>query len=503
MDGDKFRRCALYAVIAVCVLFGPFLYGYYLGVDTARLPSLELGFAPDPHQHLGSASSRTKNFHFLIPATSATINLCELLLTGAILQYPEPIFLGWEHRGVFDGSKSHLFKITETANYLRSLPPSSDDDLVFLLDAYDVWLQLRPSVLVSRYYEILKKHDDALQEQGILGDGLAENGARIRSKILMGADKFPGPPNMDQPFVWAVPNSTYPSDVFGDETDTSDIDHRRPQYLNSGTIIGPVKDVLDLFEATEDAILREAADDDQPLEHSDQYYLGQVWGPQEVARQRLRNGRNGFEMQVPYGAYVPDTQGMRTEYGVCLDREQELFQVLSGWPAWLTKLKFDGSESPEVEGSLSESIRSKSWTLQNDVIESEGPYAALEPDELPDRPRGWENVSLGANAVNRQPYGLLHLNGDKIKREEWWPELWFHPYGETLQKAARRRQVAAEVPEVFMELDGISYKQTHQMFRDHEKAGAWTANGQYVAWSEMCGKVEAKGDLYTPESWTG
>lgn len=87
---------------------------------------------------LRPAPLKSRQLHYLLPATAANLNFCRLLLSSTITGYPEPILIGWGGHGKYDGAKSHLFKISETLAYLKNLPPSNDDDLVLLVDAYDV-----------------------------------------------------------------------------------------------------------------------------------------------------------------------------------------------------------------------------------------------------------------------------------------------------------------------------------------------------------------------------
>lgn len=126
-------------------------------------------------------------FHLLLPATARNVNICKLLLSAAVTGYPNPILLGWQGHGQYNGSKSHLFKISETLAYLDDLPPSSDNHLVLVLDAYDIWLQLRPDVLIKRYYTAIEKANIWLKQEGI--HGAEHGGAKVKQSVLFGPDK--------------------------------------------------------------------------------------------------------------------------------------------------------------------------------------------------------------------------------------------------------------------------------------------------------------------------
>jgi hypothetical protein len=93
--------------------------------------------------------------HLVIPASSAKPNLCRSLLSAAVLDYPLPVLINWAMEEDPDNEyKMHLAKISGILEYLRGLPPRNDKDLVLVVDGYDVWFQLRPEVLIQRYFEI-------------------------------------------------------------------------------------------------------------------------------------------------------------------------------------------------------------------------------------------------------------------------------------------------------------------------------------------------------------
>lgn len=172
--------------------------------------------------------SRTAQLHLLLPATATNLNLCKLLLSATITGYPTPTLLGWEGHGQYNGTESHLFKISETLAYLDNLPASADDDLVLVLDAYDVWLQLPPDVLIKRYFSAIDKANARLKREGI--HGVEHGGAVVKQSILFGPDKTCWPDDERRAACWAVPESSLPKDIFGPATDTWMVPNR-PRWL--------------------------------------------------------------------------------------------------------------------------------------------------------------------------------------------------------------------------------------------------------------------------------
>ncbi|CRK32666.1 hypothetical protein BN1708_019063, partial [Verticillium longisporum] len=86
-----------------------------------------------------------------------------MLLSTVANGYPAPLIINWgrdfhKQGGWFGGS--HLGKIDGTLDALEALasdeeaPPAErlrPDDLVLIVDAYDVWFQLPPRVLIERF----------------------------------------------------------------------------------------------------------------------------------------------------------------------------------------------------------------------------------------------------------------------------------------------------------------------------------------------------------------
>lgn len=478
------RRSFVLITTAFFALFGLFFFGLHF--STIRYASREFLSSP----------SRSRTLHLLVPATSANLNLCRLLLSAAITGYPEPIFIGWGGRGIYNGTESHLFKITETLTYLRSLPPSADDDLVLLVDGYDVWMQLRPDVMISRYSKVLAANEERVRKDGILGKEI--EGTQVRNTVVFGPDKIHWPQGRNDPPVWAAPESPLPRYAFGPKTDT-DMHTARPRFLNSGTIMGPVKDVREVFLAALDMLSRKY-DAEWEFRNSDQFYLAEVWGEQEINRRKLQYGSQyaARPRAINKHIIIPDIPaGKRTEYHICLDYESELFQAATAWERSLAWMRFnDSTPLPKEDKEVWSESAMKTWTLRQDILASEPPFAATEdPDD-----GSWEEVMLGTNTVSKSPFPLFHVTGNKMVLEWWWPRMWFHPHGERLLKAARRRELnnvrsVQNADKNFTFVDGVQWKGARpiqaQAHVDYVgKGGAWQTSGRWIPWNSMCSAHE-------------
>ncbi len=209
------------------VVAATFLFAFL----TSSLPSK----FQDTLHSFRAAPAETRQLHYLLPATAANLNFCRLLLTSTITGYPEPILIGWEGHGKYDGAQSHLFKISETLAYLRTLPASNDDDLVLLVDAYDVVMLMPPEVMISRYFDLLETSNDRLRHEKIYGEH--HGGDEISNTLFWGPDKTCWPGGADRAACWAVPEVPMHPKAFGPDTDSWMV-LARPRWLNSGTLIG-------------------------------------------------------------------------------------------------------------------------------------------------------------------------------------------------------------------------------------------------------------------------
>ena len=171
----------------------------------------------------GSTAKNKSDFHLLLPATNKDVNLCKTLLTAAVLDYPTPTLIAWNQTfdntgknslgsrqdapwltvtGGLLGGGSHVGKITGVLQYLESLDSSADSDLVLMMDSYglllfplldeikahtvaDIWFQLRPEVLLSRYHAINEAANVRLRQRL----GSAVDAEDLQQTIIFGAGK--------------------------------------------------------------------------------------------------------------------------------------------------------------------------------------------------------------------------------------------------------------------------------------------------------------------------
>lgn len=473
------------------------------GIYSSSTPISSLG----QRLRKGSDGAGDLQFHLLVPATASNLNLCKLMLSAAVTGYPDPILLGWNGHGLYNGAESHLFKISETNAYLNSLPTAQDGDLVLLLDGYDVWLQLRPDVLISRYHAVVEKSNKRLRKEGIYSQ--EAGGAPIRNSIIFGPDKTCWPEDPRRTACWIVPESTMPSDCFGPETDQWVVPNRA-RWLNSGTIMGPVKDMRDLLNATMSTIHR-TYDEEFEMNNSDQFYFQEVWAEQEFSRTLLRDGRiepPTFDMpgMGPVQGVLPTIpEGTRTEYHIAVDYESGLFQSAAYYTEFVTWMSFNHNtaiSSDQRQHSLSR-LRIDQITLTPDVLASPPPVPKDLADDILPQDVSWEDLMLGTNVITQQVFPVWHVTGVKQYLDTWWHRMWWHPHGEALLKASKGLSGKSwDSIEIVAIVDGVRYAGAKMQMSSAEPSpdasdyetgylgGAWSDQGDWLDWKGLCGMHE-------------
>ncbi|KAJ6620630.1 hypothetical protein B0H10DRAFT_1066922 [Mycena sp. CBHHK59/15] len=167
--------------------------------------------------------AKSRRLYHLLPINEERSGplFCKALMSSLVHGY-SPVLLNWEAQG--DGSYMQRMKITGVYEFLRNLTTSDDNDVVFMMDALDVWLQLSPNTLLDRY-------------------------AEFRGMVVVGADKACWPNAWDEPACRDVPESPVPKIAYGSELESEDNGsiNTRPRWANSGTVIGTVRSMRNVY----------------------------------------------------------------------------------------------------------------------------------------------------------------------------------------------------------------------------------------------------------------
>lgn len=161
----------------------------------------------------------------------------------------------------------------------------------------DIWFQLRPEVLVSRYHSINHAANERLRERL----GRAVDIEEIDQTIIFGAGKRCAPNQVHSRACYPIPASPLPDDLYGANTDTimgrNKITSLKQRYLNSGYVIGPVSDMRRLWRRAQEIVksLSDHPEWDNGSHGSDFMYHGSdqsvfniIFGEQEFQREIMR-----------------------------------------------------------------------------------------------------------------------------------------------------------------------------------------------------------------------
>jgi len=460
------------------------------------------------------------SLHLLVPATSSNADLCKILLSASILGYPPAVLINWAAPEDADPYVQHLAKVWTILEYLDRLADSGKgDELVLIVDGFDVHFQLPPEVIISRYYQENARADKRVVDT--VGEEMAAQ-YNMRQTVIFGHDKLCWPMDNRRPACWVVPEASDSRWVYGPYTDTQAA-YARARWLNSGTVIGPVNDTRDVFRATLDLIHTKHTTD------SDQFYFANLFGLQEFARKSVRTDEPFKDIKKSDVDWPVLEKGQRTEFFLGLDYEAIMFQTMAFFREYITWVQFDlPAPKPDTWSidNVQQRIVQDDWLrsrhLPDDVTTlSRGPFDAFLPDanipasktssaeELSEIKaksipihESWDALKLGANIISNTIFPVLHFTGDKGFRDLWWPRMWYYPWGEQLLKAAVKRRLEEEEvygrPSITSKTIGkktwwfgeIVGTDVPDKVNWGTKGGAFGGNGTFLGWDQLCGMHE-------------
>ncbi|KAH7256204.1 hypothetical protein BKA59DRAFT_552025 [Fusarium tricinctum] len=391
-----------------------------------------------PHTH--GPADEDHRFAMVIPATSPSPDLCKTIMTALSLGYPIPVIINWgvDFRDITHSDRGkNLPKIPGFVKYLDAVMHSEahpserlrEDDIVLMVDGYDMWFQLPAQVLLSRYHEINRKANERLLKQWNRKEPMP-----MRQTIVTGAGKRCAPNNRTKYGIDMLcdswPESPLRKDMYGPDTDkfiTEDCHDSRPRWINGGIYIGPAGDMRRLFRRTMERM--EAGLGLRLPLISEQGMVGEIIGEQEVWRQRMR------EQPMARGK-LADFMERDFEYHVGVDFGQVLSAQTASTVINETADLFDGDfvilgdqaaidQHSKTRGISPARIRG----VPDDIKDVPNPLLSL------DQAANWSTMPLYADFFTESVPVILHHNGFKRSRSTWWDRPWYYKRLRELFKA--------------------------------------------------------------------
>ncbi|KZZ87309.1 hypothetical protein AAL_08414 [Moelleriella libera RCEF 2490] len=392
-------------------------------LDEPGTPTGDLNASP-------KGPDRDRRFVLVIPATSPSPDLCKTIVTALALGYPSPVIVNWGldfHTVTKWEGGQNLPKLPGFVKYLDAvMHPDAhpderlgDEDIVLMVDAYDVWFQLPAEVLLRRYHAINERADARLNQQW----GREEPNPMKQTVIAAsGKHCHPQPDSGSDTHCERMPQSPLRSDLYGPGTEknaTKFRDHR-PRFINGGLYMGPARDIRRLFRR---ALQKMEAGIGQGVRlFSEQGIPGEVLGEQEVWRQWRRSRGGAIEDDDAQTLMDRDF-----EYHFGLDYKQEL-SVQTFWTDTADG-SFDGAfvslNNQTAVRQYSEALGIRPVRLRGvpaDVGSAHNPLNGLV--ESPD----WGEMSLYADFFTESVPVIVHHNGFKERRTSWWDRPWLHRF---------------------------------------------------------------------------
>ena len=453
------------------------------------------------------------------------MQLCKTLLTATVLGYPSPVILAWGEKAVKTGNNlfgggTHLAKISTTLQYLESLSPKQDNALVLMIDAYDIWFQFGPQVLLEKYHRINANANARLQKR--LGRAYE---VATKQSVVFGAGKKCAPNDVSSIGCYPVPNSPVPLDTYGNNTDTivgwsnNKLASLRQRYLNSGYVIGPVHQMRNIFRRAQE--MAEPHKNKPIYWGSDQAYFVIIFGMQEYVREKLRVEylSRGFVNHLLHffsppkpassrqeGTFIDNIlnpshthetfspePGKQYDFGIGLDYFSELgHQTMNSDIGhdgqWLT---YFNATPASLQEQLLQKKRNDSYDcplhhlptqLPLEIARSVPPLPPLDGKSYT-----WEDLPLYTNLCLGTLPVIIHHNGKKNERNIKWNQLWLYAHGMTLWDLARSRPWDDNRSEWF-ELPKSGRAGDAWIYKGPEK-------GKWLEWESICP------DPNTPGLW--
>ncbi|KAJ3502083.1 hypothetical protein NM208_g16801 [Fusarium decemcellulare] len=189
--------------------------------------------------------------------------------------YPMPILLNWNreyNRPSWHFAGSHIAKLESLLGGIEALLEDADknddvseNDIAVLVDAYDIWFQLPPSILLERYHQLNREADARVRQQwadlNIKAD-FPISPPRQDIIVTTAKDCFPDSYSGSDPRYEYWPDSPMPKDMYGEGTDeipwsldpARKYKKVRPRCVNSGLIMGSMGALRDTLRRCKEKV---------------------------------------------------------------------------------------------------------------------------------------------------------------------------------------------------------------------------------------------------------
>jgi hypothetical protein len=441
------------------------------GVASLLLLSLAYAFSSGPQAHSVPTVAPERNsqrLHLAIPTPDLNNDLCKTVLSAELLHYSTPTLVRWERDPDQDARESTQRRMTTVRDYLDKLLKHHANDTVVLLDSVSTWFQLRPEVLLKRYYEINRQGNERLAATKSW-DKMQE--MSVEQSVVFSASSDCGVASNDAVKCSRLPESPLKGQSFA---------LNAPRYLSQDLIIGRVKDVHEIYRRAV-AIIEQNQDFSGELAIFSEIFASQEHHRSLVPSKTLswsQRFRGLFTSSYSHGplagkdAKIP-AKRHADEFGIGLD--------------YAGTLSMSTSKGPESF------MVAQQKNLPPDVSSSMPPFWTTTGQGLP-LDRTWSDLDMFTNVHTHSVPAMVHNNvtdGARV-REKQWGRLWLRPFARRLLDA----YMNVPVMPLASVVDHEGVEQVFWSTTTGEKAGAKDAEGRWYGWDELCGGENLAAELF-------
>lgn len=438
-------------------------YIAFVGTAVSLLLLLTLAFskraaihAQEPHDQSVQA------LHLLIPSPNLDLELCKTVLSAEVLQYSPPTLIQWDPIGKHAHGNMQR-RMTAVRDHLETIAKHQENDTVILMDSISTWFQLRPEVLLKRYYDINRAANKRLASY-MGAKTAAQQG--IKQSIVFPASWNCGAKSFDDRGCHAIPASPLfrPADHMN-----------APRYLAQGVVIGPAKDLYEVYRRAVAIVERS-----QEFGNESEVFT-EIFGQQEYQRSLLRR----------------KPQSWMERFGGLFFRENDETQEPGDNPnEFSIGLDYTGELSLSTEAGPDTFTWSKHSRLSSDITSSMPPFWTPSGQDLPSSTT-WTDLNLLTNAHTQSVPAMIQHNA-KVSHGllmKHWENLWLRRYSRQLLDASMQ----------FPTMPLTVLRDTHDVERVfwstslEEKAGVKVAEGPWLGWDRLCPGEDLAREIFGDE----
>ncbi|KAH9845296.1 hypothetical protein Tdes44962_MAKER01306 [Teratosphaeria destructans] len=339
------------------------------------------------HESLEAPISSSKLLYLAIPSrVDRDVDLCKTLLTAQILNYPVPDLIRWgqdEEGKAIAAEQMARAKLLSIQSWFERLPDHANDGIVILLSGPDSWFQLRPEVLLRRYYETIRGQSTGLDRDARRIIFAAEHECQHSADVS-----------------WQSPR---PCQRFEDA------------YLSENIVIGPVSEVSALIDVAVDMTSKNDRNDTLAV-------FDEIFALQEA--DDIDQGQKLFQigLDTQNGLGLLATNTIEARY--YKDLEQSVHESMP--PFWTPS----SHELDMLDSFTWEDVR---------LLGNEEDLALRPPATIHFRTNNSAQSFVSEAEAESQSQSPASANSSPYAappREDLWPYLWLQPYARALYTAA-------------------------------------------------------------------